>query len=468
MDDWALSDRDFAALMQPLGPFEPQPRVAVAVSGGPDSLALALLTADWAAALGGRAIALTVDHRLRADSAAEAAQVGRWLAARGIEHRILVRDGARPTADIQAQARAARHDLLGRVCAEAGILHLLLAHHREDQAETLLLRLGRGSGLDGLAAMASQRPTRWGRILRPLLGIPRARLRATLSERGQDWVEDPSNADPAYARVRLRQLGPTLAAEGLTPARLAATAARLGRARETVEQDVARAAVAFVALHPAGFARLEAEAFAALPDEVGLRLLARLLAVVGGEALPPRLERLERLARVLAGGGGAGGLTLAGCKIVAAPGSGWVFCREPARAAAPVALVPGGAAEWDRRFLVRLGSDAPAGLRLGALGVSPGRDLSERARRLAIPACARATLPALYDQRGVCAVPHLVYNRTDAGETPCRLEPAPALSLTGAGLRLVPFGSNPISWGMSSACDPASGVGRAKPGRTQP
>jgi len=467
MDDWALSDRDFAALMHPLGPFEPQPRVAVAVSGGPDSLALTLLAAAWAAARGGRAVALTVDHRLRPDSAAEAAQVGHWLAARGIEHRILVRDGDRPTADLQARARAARHDLLGRSCAEAGILHLLLAHHREDQAETLLLRLGRGSGLDGLAAMARQRPTRWGQILRPLLDIPRARLRATLIERGQSWVEDPSNADPAYARVRLRRLAPTLAAEGLSPARLAATAARLGRARATVERGVAVAAAGGVVLHPAGFARLAAGAFATLSDEVALRLLARLLAVVGGEALPPRHHRLERLAAALAAKEGAA-LTLAGCRIVPAPDGGWVFCREPARVAAPVALVPGREVAWDRRFLIRLGADAPAGLRLGALGPSPGRDLSERARGRAIPACARPTIPALFDQQGVFAVPHLVYNRTGAGEAPCRLEPAPALSLTGAGLRLVPFGSNPISWGMSSACDPASGVGRAKPGRTQP
>ncbi|SEH33688.1 tRNA lysidine(34) synthetase TilS [Magnetospirillum fulvum] len=467
MDDWALSDRDFAALMHPLGPFEPQPRVAVAVSGGPDSLALTLLAAEWTAARGGRAVALTVDHRLRPDSAAEAAQVGHWLAARGIEHRVLVREGDRPAADIQAQARAARHDLLGRSCAEAGILHLLLAHHREDQAETLLLRLGRGSGLDGLAAMSPQRPTRWGQILRPLLDIPRARLRATLIKRGQPWVDDPSNADPAYARVRMRQLAPTLTAEGLSPARLAATAARLGRARAMLEREVARAAVRLVELHPAGFARLAAGAFATLSDEVVLRLLARLLAVVGGEALPPRHHRLERLARALAGGG-VGGLTLAGCRIVPAPDGGWVFCREPARVAAPVALVPGCEMTWDRRFLIRLATDAPAGLCLGALGASPGRNFSEIARLKHIPSCARATIPALFDQQGVFAVPHLVYNRTGAREAPCRLEPAPALCLTGAGLRLVPFGSNPISWGMSSACDPASGVGRAKPGRTQP
>jgi len=466
MDESPISDQDFAALMLSLGPFEPWPRLAVAVSGGPDSLALTLLADAWARARGGRIVAVTVDHRLRPEAAAEAVQVGRWLAARGIEHRILVREGERPAADIQAVARAARHDLLGRFCAEAGFLHLLLAHHREDQAETLLLRLGRGSGLDGLAAMAPHKPTRWGQILRPLLDIPRARLRATLSERGQPWIDDPSNTDPAYARVRLRQLAPTLAAEGLSPARLAATAARLGRARAAVEREVAKAAVRLVSLYPAGFARLAADGLADLSDEVGLRLLARLLAVVGGEPLPPRLERLERLAAGL-GSGGQAGMTLAGCRIVADPG-GWVVCREPARVAAPVRLDPGTSQVWDRRFVVSLAPSAPSALWLGALGASPGRELAERARRLAIPACARPTIPAFSDQQGVFAVPHLVYNRTGAPDGACGLEPAPSQTLTAAGLRLVRFGSNPISWGTSSACDPASGAGCAKPGRTQP
>ncbi|CCG39895.1 tRNA lysidine(34) synthetase TilS [Magnetospirillum molischianum] len=466
MDDKAISDLDFAALMLPLGPFEPRPRLAVAVSGGADSLALTLLADKWARMRGGHAVGLTVDHRLRPDAAAEANRVGQWLAVHGIDHVILVREGERPTADIQAVARKARHDLLGRYCAEAGILHLLLAHHREDQAETLLLRLGRGSGVDGLAAMATRRPTRWGQILRPLLDTPRARLRSTLVERGQDWVEDPSNADPVYARVRFRQLAPVLAAEGLASARLAATAARLGRVRATLEHDVARAAARLIVPHPAGFARLAANGFSALSEEIALRVLARLLSLVGGEPLPPRHERLERLAHALAAGSMTG-LTLAGCRIVA-DGRGWIVCREPARVAPPVALVPGAESLWDRRFLARIRSSAPQGLYLGALGASPGRELAQAARRHGIPACARATIPALHDQQGVFAVPHLVYNREGAQQNVCRLEPAPAQSLTVAGLRLVPFGSNPISWGMSSACDPASGAGRAKPGRTQP
>ena len=143
--------------MAPLGPFEPSPRIAVAVSGGPDSLALCLLADRWARARRGTAFGLTVDHRLRPESGAEAAQVRRWLTARGIAHRTLRWPGARPVTGLQEQARAARLALLTGWCRRAGVLHLLLGHQREDQAETALQRLVRGSGIDGLAAMAPVR-----------------------------------------------------------------------------------------------------------------------------------------------------------------------------------------------------------------------------------------------------------------------------------------------------------------------
>ncbi|MBF0335348.1 MAG: tRNA lysidine(34) synthetase TilS, partial [Alphaproteobacteria bacterium] len=203
-----LEDEEFAGLMARLGPFEPRPAIAVALSGGADSMALALLADRWAAARGGVAHALTVDHRLRPESGAEAAQVAAWMASLGIGHHILARMGERPVGDLQAAARAARHALLEDWCRARGVPHLLLAHHREDQAETLLLRLARGSGLDGLAAMAPIAERPFARLLRPLLDVPRARLEATLERAGQSWIDDPSNADRAYARVRLRGLMP--------------------------------------------------------------------------------------------------------------------------------------------------------------------------------------------------------------------------------------------------------------------
>jgi tRNA(Ile)-lysidine synthase len=183
-----VSDAEFAAAIGRLGPFEPAPDLAVAVSGGADSLALTLLADRWARACGGRITALTVDHRLRAESGDEARRVGAMLGARGIAHEILVWHGPYPLHDLQAAARAARYRLLGDWCRARHVLHLLTAHHQDDQAETLLLRLGRGSGLAGLAGMAPLVEEAHWRLLRPLLDLPAARLRATLEQTGQDWI----------------------------------------------------------------------------------------------------------------------------------------------------------------------------------------------------------------------------------------------------------------------------------------
>src|SRR5690242_4383018 len=167
---------EFAALMARFEPFEARPRLAVAVSGGADSMALVLLARDWAEVRGGALTALTVDHRLRKAAAAEAVQVGRWLAERGIDHQVLVRDDGHGSGGVQAAARDARYRLLEAWCRKTGALHLLVGHHREDQAETLLLRLARGSGVDGLAGMAMLAERAACRVLRPLLGVARARL----------------------------------------------------------------------------------------------------------------------------------------------------------------------------------------------------------------------------------------------------------------------------------------------------
>jgi tRNA(Ile)-lysidine synthase len=424
---------EFAALMARLGPFESRPRLAVAVSGGADSLALALLTAEWAGARGGSATGLTVDHGLRPESAAEAEQTGRWLAAHGIAHAVLAWPGTKPAANLQAAARAARYGLLGEWCRANFVLHLLLAHHRDDQAETLLLRLGRGSGVDGLSAMAAINETAWGRLLRPLLEVPKARLPATLAARGQaEWVSDPSNGDPAYARARLRRLAPAMAAEGLTADRLAATARRLGRARAVLEQAVAAAAVERVVLHPGGWAILAG--LAALPEEIGLRLLARLLLAIGGGAHPPRLDRLERLRQALMAGASA--RTLAGCRMAPLPDGGWLICREAAKTAPPLPLEAGQAVVWDGRF--RLQAAVP-GLSVGALGVGGWRRATARMRQLPpVPGPARVALPALYDDAGLCAVPHLGYNRDEVEGLLAWIVPATIHPLAAAGRCLVP------------------------------
>lgn len=424
MTERAIVAEEGAAWIARLGPFEPSAHLAVAVSGGADSMALCLIAADWAARHGGRVTALTVDHGLRPEARSEARQVALWLARWKIPHRILAHRGPVPRANLQAAAREARYALLTAWCRNRGVLHLVLGHHREDQAETLLLRLGRGSGVDGLAAMTAIAETPWLRLLRPLLDVPRARLTATLAARQQDWIEDPSNRDPVHARVRIRGLLPTLAREGLSSARLAATAARLGRARAAIEDDTAALLADAVAIRPTGYCLLERHRLVAAPAEIGLRALARTLACVGGSRYPPRLVRLERLyAMVAAGDSAAGrprGRTLAGCRILPRH-ERLLICREPAAVAPPVTLDPRTPLLWDNRFIVTpprraARGEKSAGLLVGKLGRDGWRTVIEArpdARDSAIPPAVRPALPALYDRKGLLAAPHLGYYRSD-------------------------------------------------------
>jgi tRNA(Ile)-lysidine synthase len=402
-----LSDDEFQTRLDRLGPFEARPLLAVAVSGGADSLALTLLADRWARRRGGGVVALTVDHRLRAEAAGEARQVAAWLKARGIPHRTLVWDGPRPGRGVQAAARAARYGLLEGWCREHGCLHLFTAHHQEDQAETFWLRLARGSGVDGLAAMSGETPRAGCRILRPLLDVAPARLRAVLAATGQAWIEDPSNENTDYARVRVRGGRALLATEGLSGERVAATVARLGRARVALESATAQLLGRAVRLHPAGFAWVDAAALAAAPAELGLRGLAAVVATVGGEDYPPRLSGLERLYGEIVGAGLGRGRTLGGCRV--APGrQGVLVCREAVALQAPTPAPGGAIVIWDGRFRAMLASDVPEGLMLGALG-GDGRRLPAalQARLAMLPGPVRTGLPALRRGRRLVAVPAL-------------------------------------------------------------
>ncbi|HEX3972999.1 MAG TPA: tRNA lysidine(34) synthetase TilS [Stellaceae bacterium] len=429
---------DFAALMAPLAPFEPCPHVAVAVSGGGDSMALALLAHDWARARGGQITALTVDHGLRPEAAAEAVQVAGWCAAYGIAHAVLTRKGPVAASGIQAFARAARYTLLEDWCRDHVVLHLLLAHQREDQAETVMMRQARGSGVDGLAGMASIVERGAVRLLRPLLGVSGARLREFLVARGQSWIEDPSNRNPAFTRVRVRA-DLSGAVPGSPQAHLASTASRLGRERAAREAEEAHDLARFVAIDPAGFATIDPHAFAA-PEALGAKMLGAVLTTIAGGDYPPRGERLGRMYRDVAAGLSRD-RTLGGCLI-----RRWrdqiLIVREPAAVAEPVPLAPGQSTRWDGRFQVTLDAAAPAGLRLGALGADTAAIAREQrnSAALRLPAVVRATQPALRDAKGVVAVPMLGYFkccRREAETAACRAEFGPIRSLTGAGFTIV-------------------------------
>ena len=411
----------FDDLMGALGPFEARPQIAVAVSGGGDSMALTMLAAEWVRRRGGRLTALTVDHGVRPGSAAEAVGVGRRLAAAGVEQIILRNKGARPRAGLQAAARDMRYRLLGDWCRSAGVLHLLVAHTQDDQAETLLLRLQKGSGFDGLAAMPAVSERDWGRVLRPLLGVAGADLRDWLRRVRVDWVEDPSNGNEAFARVRLRRAMMEVESAGLTGADVAAAAGEIGRARALLEGEIAALLARTTAVHPAGFAMVDAAAFFEVPPEIGRRALVRILLAIGGGAYPPRRDRLGRLYRRLAVvGSGEISATLGGC-LIKGRGDALLVCREPRGQIEPLMVRPGMRVQWDRRFVIDLGGtktrSGPSFVaRLGREGwrdlmaaAKTSAPLRARLKDSSIPMAARLTLPTLRDAAGIASVPHLKY-----------------------------------------------------------
>jgi tRNA(Ile)-lysidine synthase len=286
------------------------PALVLAVSGGPDSIALMWLAARWRRALarGPRLIAVTVDHGLRAESAAEARDVRRLAKRLDLPHRTLRWTGAKPATGVPAAARSARYRLLAQAAQAHGATHILTAHTRDDQAETLLMRMLRGSGIAGLAAMARESEREGVRLARPFLNVSKSRLIATLEKAKVGFADDPTNRDAKFTRPRIRAVMPVLAAEGGDARNLARLAARLARANQAVEVLV-DGAERFLALrdrqasHPeAGEgdkARVfDAGAFAALVDEVRVRLLQRAIDRVGHEG-PAELGKVEVLLSAL-------------------------------------------------------------------------------------------------------------------------------------------------------------------------
>ncbi|KAB7645525.1 tRNA lysidine(34) synthetase TilS [Polymorphobacter fuscus] len=303
-----------AALGRALAPGEP---LALAVSGGPDSLALLKLATD---AFPGRVSALTVDHRLRAASAAEAAGVAALCAALGIPHAVLDWEAPKPGAGVQGAARAARYALMGGWCTAAGIGLLLTAHHADDQAETLLMRLARGSGIAGLSGIRAARPLCPGvTLVRPLLPLRRVDLAAIVSAAGWTAVDDPSNVDRRFERARVRAL--LAGADAPDAVQLAASARHLAAAEAALQwaADRAWAGGATVAGDGVGLD------IAGLPDELVRRLVLRAIVLVDPAANVDGSAIATLVARLAAGDTA----TLAGVK--ARGGRVWQFNPAPPR-----------------------------------------------------------------------------------------------------------------------------------------
>jgi tRNA(Ile)-lysidine synthase len=437
--DEPLSDDEIRALFEPLlgAP------MAVAVSGGADSMAL-MHIAQRALALvpaplsmpppdRPRLIVLTVDHGLRPGSAEDAAWVVSRAQAAGLPCRILTWIGEKPAQGIQAAARAARYQLMHDALVEEArpyqnlVRPLLTAHHYEDQAETFLMRLARGSGIDGLSAMQDVALIATGSmprgaygaqltVRRPLLDFPKSRLIATLKAADLDWREDPSNARDDFERVRVRKALGTLAELGITSSAIARSASRLSRARSAVMRQAAETAERHIHWHDGQFGAMPLDALVEHSEEIAIRLLMRLIGAFSGEAPDPRLSEVEALAdRIRATtdrAWPARAATLGGCRIDWRPAGILRVWREAGRTSLPTLQVPPGtkSAVWDRRFAITTSPDLPGPIDVRALGTAGWRTLKAEHRALAklrLPPGAAATLPACWLGGRLIAVPGL-------------------------------------------------------------
>lgn len=299
----------------------------VGVSGGADSLALVYLMQEWAEPRGIRIIALTVNHGLRKEADAEAEYVAALMKKLGIEQHILYWEGQKPVCGIEEAARQARYDLMRKWCVERGYPNLFIAHHKQDQAETFLMRLQRGSGVDGLAAMAEV--SRWCgiNIIRPLLRVDPEDLRDYLNQKSISWVEDESNQCDDFLRVKVRKLLPQLELNiGLGRERLCNTALEMARVRDYLEKQTQSFVDAETTnWYDMGFS-LAQNSLLQLHEEMGLRVLRTLLKKIGGRSYPPRMEEVERLWEAVKNQKFAG-CTLAGCEILLFRNSIWIIAE---------------------------------------------------------------------------------------------------------------------------------------------
>ena len=402
------------SLFAPLARHE---RLLLAVSGGCDSLALLVLIAEWQARTGNKApdvSVATVDHGLRPESADEAGFVAERCQRLGISHATLPWIGLKSAAGVADAARAARYRLLedhARQFSARGAVAVVTAHTEDDQAETLLMRLKRGSGVDGLASIPAERPLSPGSaimLVRPLLAVSKTRLMATLRSRGLTWCEDPTNADQNFERVRLRKVLAGLKDSGVTAAALSLTARRMRDARDALDFAVdAFESTLALSFNNEVFASCDRAAFERAPVLLRQRVLARLIGRFGGTSPAPELSEIEALVAHLAAKPKAIA-TLGGTVITAGERTLRVWREAGRMADREINLVPGEAVLWDNRFWVGVGKTSAEPVSVKPLGPDGFLAVSDRvipARRP--PSRAAQALPSFWSSTGLLAVPSL-------------------------------------------------------------
>lgn len=383
--------------------------IAVAVSGGADSLALLLLAHELAQKKNSHVVALTVDHQLRAESTAEAHQVKQWAHDLGIQHVTLDWVGDKPQSRLQESARQMRYALLTSWCKQNHISTLLLGHHQQDQEETFWLRLSAGSGLEGLAGMKKCMMREGVNCLRPLLEFPKARLQATLLDRNQEWIEDPSNHKPSFFRGRLRMF---LREEGLSSFRLFKVMEKFQTDGDFIQHSLHVALRDMVVVHDGGYLTVHKRAFEGLHPAIGNRLLSTLVQWFSDKDYAPRFaqvtginDKIQREAAFTAGG------------------IYWSFSAEEIklyrekRAVAhriPLASLHEHVL-WDQRFWIdpQLTTLVPNTGEIGPVGAI---SCETKEINTLIPKYVWSTLPALWNEGKVVAIPHVCYSTPECGE----------------------------------------------------
>lgn len=388
---------DAVALREQIaGHFLPDPPkcLGVAVSGGSDSLGLLLLLNDWMHAGGPDLRAVTVDHGLRAEAAEEAAEVDRVCARRGVKHDIVRIDLSDQGGNLMDAARRGRYAALAEWAGVQGLADIALGHTADDVAETFLMRLGRGAGLDGLSAMTARRQM-WGVTFhRPMLRLSRADLREVLRAQEIGWVDDPTNDDPAFDRTRARAALAALEPLGISRATLSGVAHNLREAREALGQCAARVAAECISFD-AGDVLLEREVLCDQPAEIARRLLGVALTWVAGEGYPPRGAALSKMLEAARAGEE---MTLHGCRMLIRGGK-LRICREwkaVAETRAPVAE------PWDGRWQLR--GPEKAGSHIAALGEAGLADCPDR-KATGRPAASLIASPAVWKGSELVAAP---------------------------------------------------------------
>ena len=365
------------------------PRIGVAVSGGGDSLALLHLLKGIYSRRGGVVEAVTVDHGLRNGADAEAQRVGEQAVRLGVTHEVLRWEGWDGTGNLQDAARQARYTLMAQWAQARGLDAVALGHTADDQAETVLMRLARRSGVDGLAAMAPRREDHGVLWLRPLLSVGRAALRAHLTATGVRWVDDPSNEDTRFDRIKARRALTALAGLGIDAGSLGVVAQNMGEAREALETYTRSAARRCMRLSH-GAVVFDRAALLAHPPEVQRRLWRRAIDWIAPAPYPPRRTALAQLMRAVSAGHPT---TLGGCAMICRKEDAWLF-RELNSVTEEVAK-PQGA--WDARWHCRAveGASAPEGAELRMLS-SNGLKQCDNWRDLDLPRAVLLSHPALW------------------------------------------------------------------------